>query len=68
MMSRAVLMIVGVSLFLSDAGVAQENRASAKFKDTVSCDEFSAATRQIMGKTVGVEQCQIISEEPYSIS
>lgn len=63
MMSRAVLMILGVSLFLSDAGVAQENRASAKFKDTVSCDEFSAATRQIMGKTVGVEQCQIISEE-----
>jgi Alpha/beta hydrolase domain len=63
MKSRAVLMILGVSLFLSEAGVAQEKTVLAKFKDAVSCDEFSAATRQIMGKTVGVEQCRIISEE-----
>ena len=63
MKSRAVLMILGVSLFLSEAGVAQEKQVSAKFKDAVSCDEFSAATKQIMGKPVGVEECRIISEE-----
>ena len=63
MKPRAVLMILGVSLFLSEAGVAQEKQESAKFKDAVSCDEFSAATKQIMGKPVGVEECRIISEE-----
>ena len=61
MKPRAVLMILGVSLFLSEAGVAQEKQESAKFKDAVSCDEFSAATKQIMGKPVGVEECRIIS-------
>ena len=63
MKSLAVLMILGVSLFLSEGGVAQEKQVSAKFKDAVSCDEFSAATKQIMGKPVGVEECRIISEE-----
>jgi hypothetical protein len=63
MRSRAVLMILGVNLFLSEAGVAQENQVSAKFKDAVSCDEFAAASKQIMGKPIGVEECRIISEE-----
>jgi Alpha/beta hydrolase domain len=63
MRSRAVLMILGVSLFLSEAGVAQEKQVSAKFKDAVSCNEFAAASKQIMGKPVGVEECRIISEE-----
>jgi hypothetical protein len=63
MRSRAVLMIFGMSLFLSEVAVAQEKQVSAKFKDAVSCDEFAAASRQIMGKAVGVEECRIISEE-----
>jgi Alpha/beta hydrolase domain len=63
MRSRAVLTILGVSLFLSEAGVAQEKQVSAKFKDAVSCDEFAPASKQIMGKPVGVEECRIISEE-----
>ena len=63
MMSRAVLMILAVALFLSEAGIAQEKQVPAKFKDAVSCDEFAAPTRQVMGKAVGVEQCQIVSEE-----
>jgi hypothetical protein len=56
-------MILGVSLFLSEAGVAQEKQVSAKFKDAVSCDEFAAASKQMMGKPIGVEECRIISEE-----
>ena len=63
MRSRAVLMILGVSLCWSEAGVAQEKQVSVKFKDAVSCGEFAAASKQIMGKPVGVEECRIISEE-----
>src|SRR5262245_26116984 len=59
----AVLIILGVSLFLSDAGVAQEKQISATFKDAVSCDEFAPASKQIMERSVGVEECRIISEE-----
>jgi len=32
MMSRAVLMILAVALFLSEAGIAQEKQVPAKFK------------------------------------
>ena len=63
MKSHAVLIILGVSLFLSEAGVAQEKQVSAKFKDAVSCDEFAAVSKQMMGKPIGVEECRIISEE-----
>ena len=63
MIARAVLVILAVALFLSEAGIAQEKQVPAKFKDGVSCDEFAAATTQVMGKAVGVEQCQIVSEE-----
>src|SRR5262249_35417216 len=38
-------------------------RVSAKLKDAVSCNEFAAASKQMMGKSVGVEECRIISEE-----
>src|SRR5215468_1415594 len=68
MKSHTVLIILGVSLFLSEAGVAQEKQVSAKLKDAVSCNEFAAASKQMMGKSVGVEECRIISERPYSIS
>jgi hypothetical protein len=64
MRSRPVLMLLGASLLLGEIGVAQEKQLAAKFKDAVACDELASPTRhQVMGKTVGVEQCQIISEE-----
>src|SRR5262245_66183749 len=63
MKSRAVLIILGVSLVLSENGVPQEKQGSAKLKDAVSCNEFAAASKQMMGKPIGVEECQVVSEE-----
>src|SRR5262245_42963867 len=63
MKSHTVLIILGVTLFLSEAGVAQEKQISAKFKEAVSFYEFAPASKQIMERSVGVEECRIISEE-----
>lgn len=63
MTSRPVLMFLAANLLLGGIGVAQEKPLSAKFKDAISCDEFAAATKQVMGKPIGVEECRIISEE-----
>jgi hypothetical protein len=57
-------MFLGAILLLGEIGVAQEKQVAAKFKDAVSCDELAFPTKpQVMGKTVGVEQCHIISEQ-----
>jgi hypothetical protein len=62
-MSRAVLLILGASLLFGEAGVAQETKVSAKFKDAAPCNEFAAPGKPAGGQQVGVEQCRIISEE-----
>jgi hypothetical protein len=59
----AVLVAMGLALFLDEVGFTQEKPASARFKDAVSCAEFAAPSKQILGKTVSVEECRIISEE-----
>jgi hypothetical protein len=64
MRSRLLLILLGAGPLLGEIGVAQERQVAAKLKETVSCDEFATTTmQQVMGKTVGVEQCQIVSEE-----
>src|SRR5262249_53485741 len=63
MKSHTVLIILGVSLFLSETGVAQEMQVSGKLKDASSCNEFAVASKPMMGKSVGFEECRIISEE-----
>ncbi len=64
MLLRAMLAALGLFLLLEKSGFPQEKqRLSAKLKDAVSCNEFAAPGKQVMGKPVGVEQCQILSEE-----
>jgi hypothetical protein len=64
MMLRAMVAALGLILLLEKSGFPQENqRLSAKLKDAVSCNEFAVPSKQVMGKPVGVEQCQILSEE-----
>jgi Alpha/beta hydrolase domain len=64
MMLRAVLTALGMILVFGQSGLPQEKqKLAAKFKDAVSCNELAAPNKQVMGKPVGVEQCQIISEE-----
>ena len=63
-MLRAVLTALGMILVFGQSGFPQEKqKLSAKFKDAVSCNELAGPNKQVMGKAVGVEQCQIISEE-----
>jgi Alpha/beta hydrolase domain len=63
-MLRAVLTALGMILVFGQSGFPQEKqKLSAKFKDAVSCNELAGPNNQVMGKAVGVEQCQIISEE-----
>src|ERR1043166_9186686 len=64
MSSHVVLALCGVILLLDNTAFSQEKpKSSAKFKDAVSCNELTAPAKQAMGKSVGVEQCQIVSEE-----
>ncbi|HUK40615.1 MAG TPA: alpha/beta hydrolase domain-containing protein [Candidatus Acidoferrales bacterium] len=64
MVLRIVLAFLGVFLLVEKSGFPQEKqRLSAKLKDAVSCNEFAAPSKQVMGKPVGVELCRIISEE-----
>ena len=60
----AVLVTFGLILLFEKSGLPQEKqKLSARFKNAVSCDEFAAPNKQVIGKSVGVEQCQILSEE-----
>jgi hypothetical protein len=60
-----LMIIVALALIsiFNAAGFAQEKAKVAKFKDAASCIEFAPAAKQAMGKSVGVEQCYVISEE-----
>ena len=55
--------LVSVTL-VGAQGLAQEKlKPGQKAKDSVPCNEFAPPAKQVMGQSVGVEQCQIISEE-----
>jgi hypothetical protein len=55
--SLSIILLVGTQSF------AQQRAKSAKPIDGVSCTEFAPAKKEALGQSVGVEQCQIISEE-----
>ena len=64
MMIHAAFVSLSLVLLFGQTTYAQEKETSdVKLKETKSCNEFAPPTKQIMGKSVGVEQCQIISEE-----
>src|SRR5262249_37640951 len=63
-MSTRTTIFVIVTLSLATFVGAQERGRTAKaIKDGVSCNEFAQPIKQLFGQPVGVEQCQIISEE-----
>jgi Alpha/beta hydrolase domain len=64
MLIRAAFISLTLVLLFSQTTYAQERETSdAKLEETKSCNEFAPPSKQSMGKAVGVEQCQIISEE-----
>src|SRR4029077_3641262 len=64
MAARLVLFAL-MALFLARTdGFSQTKTKSAqKSMDAVSCNEFAPPSKQVLGKSVGVDECQIISEE-----
>lgn len=64
MMIRAAVISLSLVLLLGQSTFGQEKaKADAKLKEAKSCNEFAPPSKQFMGQNVGVEQCQIISEE-----
>ena len=64
MMIGAAFISLSLVLLLGETIYAEEKEKSdAKLKETKSCNEFAAPSKQVMEKSVGVEECQIISEE-----
>jgi hypothetical protein len=62
----ASLFVSAVSVFFlgGSIGFAQERTITPqKNKAAVSCEEFAPPSKEVMGKPLGVEECQIISEE-----
>lgn len=58
------LFFILAALCVPSLVIAQERGKLAKpIKDAISCNEFAAPVKQLMGQSVGVEQCHIISEE-----
>jgi len=63
-MATRTIIFVFLMLGLATSAAAQERGRTAKaIKDGVSCNEFAQPIKQLFGQSVGVEQCQIISEE-----
>ena len=64
-MAASLFWFVMTVFFLGGSlGFAQETTMTPQEnKDAVSCNEFAPPSKQVMGKSVGVEQCEIISEE-----
>ena len=58
------LCVIVAVICMPSLSMAQERGKAAKpIKDAVSCNEFALPAKQLFGQSVGVEQCQIISEE-----
>ncbi|HEY1265790.1 MAG TPA: alpha/beta hydrolase domain-containing protein [Candidatus Binatia bacterium] len=63
-MPTLFIVIAAIFLLVFDgAGFAQEKSKDARLKNAASCNEFAPAAKQVMGKSVGVEQCYIVSDE-----
>jgi alpha/beta hydrolase family protein len=61
---KNLLLALLPSLMLAAPGATQErSKAARKIVDSAPCNEFAPAAKTVMGKSVGIEQCQIISEE-----
>ena len=57
-------MTLAVALVLNDSGFAQDKaKAPGKFKDAISCNEFASSSKKVLGQSVGIDQCLIVSEE-----
>jgi hypothetical protein len=52
-----------ILLVVASPAAAQERSKAQMTKDALPCNEFALPVTQEMGHAVGVEQCQIISEE-----
>ena len=64
MTARALLVAVVTLFLVASAGFAQEKKTFAqKTKDAAPCDEFAPPRKPVLGQSVGVDQCRIISEE-----
>ncbi len=63
MFMRMFVTVLGLAVIFSAAGFAQEKTKAALLKNATSCNEFAPAAKQAMGKTVGIEQCYIVSQE-----
>jgi hypothetical protein len=63
-MILAAFIGLGMALLFGQTTYAQEKEKSdARQEETKSCNEFAPPNKQVMGKSVGIEECRIISEE-----
>jgi hypothetical protein len=63
MRSPAAALVAMIIFLLAQTGFTQEKAKSVKAVEGVSCNEFAPPVKQLIGGSVGVEQCRIISEE-----
>ena len=63
MRARKELYLLTVIFFAMPAGAQERSRSAKIVKEAVSCNEFAPPAKQLFGQTVGIEQCQITSEE-----
>jgi hypothetical protein len=63
MSTRKIIFFIAILVFAAPAAAQERGRAAKAIKDGVSCNEFAPPVKQLFGQSVGVEQCQIISEE-----
>jgi hypothetical protein len=63
MISAAFISLSLVLLFGQTTDAQEKEKPDGKLKETKSCNEFAPPSKQFMGHTVGIEQCNIISEE-----
>lgn len=64
MPGRIFTYIVVAAMSVVPVTFAQESaKSSEKIREGLSCSEFASPIKHVMGQSVGVEKCQIISEE-----
>src|ERR1041384_5315070 len=63
MSMRRIIFFIAILVFAAPVAAQERSRAAKATKDGVSCSEFAQPIKQLFGQSVGVEQCQIISEE-----
>lgn len=63
MITHKLLCLLSTLFFITSAAAQERGRSARTINDAVSCNEFAPPMKQLIGQTVGVEPCQIISEE-----